>query len=186
MFAKIIAGSMDSRKSPNIHHSFVEVIKQLNKDDAVFLNEFSAGPQIPSLQLFFTNSDEKDRKHEEYLKNRDPLIRKIELLDINSIASIPFLDIYYCSDNCNDFDKNIFTISNLIRLGIADNKQSSFSNEEIYNYQIDKFEDLKYSDDLQTSLNYLNTHFNDVYALKNKLTLIELTPFGKLFCEVCL
>ncbi|MFP3357602.1 DUF4393 domain-containing protein [Planococcus sp. SIMBA_143] len=34
MFANVIASSMDNRKSDNVHHSFVEIIKQLSPRDA--------------------------------------------------------------------------------------------------------------------------------------------------------
>lgn len=44
MFAKVVSASMDKEKSDSIHHSFVEIIKQLSPEDAQNLYIFKKNP----------------------------------------------------------------------------------------------------------------------------------------------
>lgn len=90
MFAKIVAGSMDNRFSSNIHHSFVEVIKQLNKNDALFLKEFKSNFSIPSLKLYFSNTKEINRNLEE----RKLITNKLELPDIEKFSSLSHTELF--------------------------------------------------------------------------------------------
>ncbi|TDM18086.1 DUF4393 domain-containing protein [Macrococcoides canis] len=50
LFANLIASSMDSRKSKNIHHSFVEIIKQMSSNDAKLFDHLSKQFVIPSVR----------------------------------------------------------------------------------------------------------------------------------------
>jgi hypothetical protein len=51
MFAKVIAASMDKSKSNSVHHSFVEIIKQLSPEDALNMTFFEARPAYPIVKF---------------------------------------------------------------------------------------------------------------------------------------
>ncbi|OIJ12652.1 hypothetical protein BKP37_12675 [Anaerobacillus alkalilacustris] len=51
MFASVIAASMDKTKSKNVHHAFVEIIKQISPDDAKNLTFFKVRNNHPIVQF---------------------------------------------------------------------------------------------------------------------------------------
>lgn len=55
MFSRVIATSMDSSKSENVHHSFVEIIKQLSPRDASNLTVFLNSSNIPCVKVIVKN-----------------------------------------------------------------------------------------------------------------------------------
>lgn len=59
MFAKVIAAAMDKSKSTNVHHSFVEIIKQLSPDDAKNMTLFKQKPINPIVQFVEQFQNEK-------------------------------------------------------------------------------------------------------------------------------
>src|SRR5690606_2559977 len=51
MFANVIASSMDKSKSNHVHHSFVEIIKQLSPDDANNIRLFKDRDNLPIVEF---------------------------------------------------------------------------------------------------------------------------------------
>ena len=93
MFAKLIASDIDSRKTNQVHHAYVDIIKQMSPLDAHILAEF---------------------------KNPTYLIEcLIEELG-NSDTAYIFTDIYL-SDTYSEYEPEVsISISNLSRLGLID------------------------------------------------------------------
>lgn len=109
MFVNVITSSMDRRKSEEVHHSFVEIIKQLSPRDAKNLSLFS-------------------------LRGGYPIVRYISENKLNKsfwiIESLVFLP-----DEDNNFvDKlDSASISNLVRLGLLNvSFTESYNNNEKY------------------------------------------------------
>jgi len=95
MFAKIIASSMDKTKSANVHHSFVEIVKQMSPRDAKNISLFVDGKLTHPV-----------------VEYRSTLIGT---MDFNSfITNIFTSDPIYGSIDENDSP----SITNLIRLGL--------------------------------------------------------------------
>ena len=53
MFAKLITADMDTRKKSNLHHSFVEIIKQLSPHDALLLSKLPKVGPIGEIRLYY-------------------------------------------------------------------------------------------------------------------------------------
>lgn len=49
LFSNLISSSMDNRKNEDIHHSFVEIIKQMSGDDAILFEHLSKKEIIPAV-----------------------------------------------------------------------------------------------------------------------------------------
>nr|DAE21263.1 MAG TPA: protein of unknown function (DUF4393) [Caudovirales sp. ctkvU4] len=91
MFAKLIAASIDTRKNGLVHHAFVDIIKQMNPNDAKLLLDFSN----PTTLLYC-------------------LIKRSD----NAVASEYISDIYL-SDSMPEFNQdNSLSVNNLERLGL--------------------------------------------------------------------
>lgn len=93
MFAKVIASSMDSRKSDSVHHSFVEIIKQLSPRDAKNISEFKNKDNTP-----IVNYAARVKTGESYA-----MLKPLVFSPLNS----------YTID-----ERDFPSISNLIRLGL--------------------------------------------------------------------
>ncbi|PKR84879.1 DUF4393 domain-containing protein [Heyndrickxia camelliae] len=103
MFANIIAASMDKSKSKTVHHSFVEITKQLSPEDARNLVLFKDTDNYPIVQFIF------------YLPNRDGYnIWKSNVFHGNLT-------------NIRTGEENATSITNLSRLGLV-----SISYDESY------------------------------------------------------
>lgn len=57
MFANVIAASMNKTKSANVHHSFVEIIKQLSPEDAENIRLFNDSDIFPIVQIRKTSTE---------------------------------------------------------------------------------------------------------------------------------
>lgn len=108
MFAKLITADMDTRKKNNLHHSFVEIIKQLSPHDALLLSKLPKVGPIGEIRLY--NKDESTYS----LRTKEDLI---------IIPDIPELI---------NIDTSI-AINNLNRLGLAQiNHIMSLVNKSCY------------------------------------------------------
>ncbi|MCH4825767.1 DUF4393 domain-containing protein [Planococcus halocryophilus] len=94
MFAKVIAASMDKTKSENVHHSFVEIIKQLSPLDAKNISLFKTTHTYP-IAMYISQS-----RTDSSFNIVRPLVFSSDL--INKTIS----------------EKDSSSISNLIRLGL--------------------------------------------------------------------
>lgn len=107
MFAKVIAGSMDNRKSDMVHHSFVEILKQLSPRDAKNISLFKAIDNYPIAR---------------YRANRV------------SGESFAILDpIIFSSSEDGTINKRDFSsITNLIRLGLLNSNFTTYIYSSTY------------------------------------------------------
>lgn len=183
MFAKLISASLDDRKNELIHHSFVEIIKQMSPLDAKILNLFSNSTAIPTakykLQIDKTGSSKK-------------------------LSDLIFLEI-----DCSYLSSAV-SIYNLERLGLITVVFGEWlTNENLYK----KFYDFQLFHNLQNSnpvtlrkaeydrlINQFGreavksaNHLDDA-ALDDILTnrevevekgIVEITPLGKAFINIC-
>lgn len=112
MFAKVIASSMDKSKSENVHHSFVEIIKQLSTEDA------------KNIQLF---------QYEDDL----PIVQFKKLILNDNEQSYTLLKSNVFSGNYSDIisgDENTASVTNLARLGLVDiSYENFFTDKKYYN-----------------------------------------------------
>ncbi|MFC4025571.1 DUF4393 domain-containing protein [Oceanobacillus longus] len=95
MFANVISASMDKSKSNKVHHSFVEIIKQISPDDA------------KNISLF------REKTHHPIVKFELNYVQKNGYLILKS-------NVFY--DSCSDIitgDENAASITNLQRLGLV-------------------------------------------------------------------
>ena len=108
MFANLIAASMNADKTDNVHPSFVEIIKQLNTDEAKIL-KYIKGKHFPTLNVVaYTSSSQ----HSPTMEN--------------------FSNVPYKAD-C-DYPQNIHSyLENLNRLGLIDlHSQGTLTDVSVY------------------------------------------------------
>lgn len=175
MFANLIASSMDITKVNDVYPSFSEIIKQMSKLDA------------ENLKLIYTGQPNSN------------LICQINLYRSNGSFATPFTNLFIANEKTQDFNAISASLSNLSRLGLItiDYLTSDFDSSK---YDIFK-ESLPY---LQ-SLEFCNSFNQDTEKTKQNLTseegidkvvtfknpeltkgLVNVSPFGVKFCEVCL
>lgn len=108
MFANVIASSMDSSKSENVHPSFIEIIKQLSPRDAKNISLFKSRRNYPIASYKLYNI-------------LDDSISLIEPLVFSSNLEEEIIDFH-------DFS----SVSNLLRLGLLSHSQNTLKNTELY------------------------------------------------------
>lgn len=157
MFAKHIAASMDNRKTPKVHQSFVEIIKQLSPLDAENLELFKVHESLPSAQYKFhkTGTDKK-------------------------ITWTYKQCVFLSNPNQQNIDLQATSITNLSRLGLLSVKEN-FALERCNYPKI--FENHSEYVNLQMVKNLDNSDIDDVYITKDT---IYISPFGQDFIDICL
>lgn len=163
MFAKVIAASMDERTFQNVHHSFVEIIKQLSPLDAQNLD-------------IFKGRKEKMLPVAEY-RLRDDVVQE----GFRTLATHVFLS----NKNCQDISMTGMSITNLLRLGLIEiNYSFKVDGENTY----DIFENHPYY--IENKAKYGTIKYPKEPKLLDKLYFVEgiasVTPLGKAFLKVCL
>lgn len=109
MFANVIAASMDSSKSREVHHSFVEIIKQLSPQDANNIKSLKYSKILPIANFNLKDVD----------KNSHSMVR-------NLVFSTDY-------ENKTIDENDSSSISNIVRLGLASiSFEESLSAEGIY------------------------------------------------------
>lgn len=110
MFLKLIFSSYDSRKSPKIHPSFFEIIKQLSPLDAQNLTLFKSSPELPIAQYEakYKSGGKKDIKPLVFLSN--PINQDIETQAVSMITlnRLGLLDISYTNHFVSDKAYELF------------------------------------------------------------------------------
>lgn len=110
MFLKLILSSYDSRKSPKIHPSFFEIIKQLSPLDAQNLTLFKSFPELPIAQYEakYKSGGKKDIKPLVFLSN--PINQDIETQAVSMITlnRLGLLDISYTNHFVSDKAYELF------------------------------------------------------------------------------
>lgn len=158
MFAKLVAASMDNRKSSIAHQAFIEIIKQLSPFDA------------QNLVLFTTNT-------------RLPLVNYcIEKNQNNRVVATS--SVFLSNPDNDDIRTNSSSIINLQRLGLVTFRfDHHFKDKQVYEI----FKTHPYFNILMEELESSGI-YNDSLKPKMFIDegMIELSPFGSDFISVCL
>ena len=110
MFANLLANSINSETSVNAHPAFVDIIKSMNKNDALILHELSIDSPIAIIDIGIINPKDK---------SVDYVARNLSLLGKDNISGHP-----WCS---------ISSIDNLERMGLCTLiKSAALSNKDLY------------------------------------------------------
>ncbi|WP_162990459.1 DUF4393 domain-containing protein [Mesobacillus foraminis] len=117
MFAKLVASSMDDRKSDNVHPAFIEVIKQLSPLEAEIIGSFKGEDRWqPIVNFGFWNSSDNTFGdiwlENVYLRGEDPRSSK-QSSSITNLERLGLISISYDFDSTSlqalqlqkDFDK---------------------------------------------------------------------------------
>ena len=104
MFANLIAASMNSDFNNIIHHSFVEIIKQMSPLDAKILNSMITG--APLVDII-------------HVVNRSYLVHQKN---------------FYFSNIVSESLSNSISIDNLIRLGLIVRQEDELTDKSLYNH----------------------------------------------------
>lgn len=159
MFSRVIASSMDNRLSPKVHHSFVEVIKQLSPFDATLLKLFIYKTSHPIADINL----------------------KLESGGMTPLFKLYFLTQYRSKD---DVVSNSISISNLMRLGIlrTPGELSSFTDKRNY----DQLESDPFFNTLKKQYVIGQPYGgSSIKEVSLSHSYVELTPYGKSFLEIC-
>lgn len=158
MYANLLVSSANIDTKDNVHPGFVDVIKQLSPNDAKILNMlFASGEDcFPIIQV---NAGKKTKDNFKF----------------NTIITFANHEIYLI---CNDFEKVIFSINNLCRLGLLSiNYLETIAETDVYDAQ-EKAPEIV---DIKNSFEAANTDVEIKFARK----LVEVTEFGKRFMSIC-
>lgn len=197
LFSKLLASSMDKSKNKILHPSFVEIIKQLSPEDALFLKEFKNSSRIPFGKIL---SIENRKKKEQTKNNTDSTQRfnkismSAELKDMGVLSvddwtskygskSKSIIDYFYFSKDRPDLFDNELSISSLSRLGLVTPQEGIIlSSKLIYSELESEFEMLKKQPFFSegSDINPKNFH------LELRKGAIDLTPFGASFFDACI
>lgn len=172
MFAKLISASMDSRRSARAHPSFVEIIKQLSPNDAIFLKKFNS--LVPVAEIIITGT-----VHQE--------TGKLKLL-YDGPTYMGFKNFYADKEFPNWID-NAQIISNLLRLGLIELENTELYDKSIYlelNNEIKEFQNQADSKEiLKEANNDLDPTYRP-YSYQSNLGYISLTDHGESFFFTCI
>ena len=156
LYAELLAKSMDQVIKDNVHPSFVEIINQLCPDEAKILRYFKDNNMVPTVTLKFVNEDESGIS---IIKNFSCIG---EIVKCEKPLKI-----------CAYFD-------NLVRLGLlrVSSPYSRLKGEYIYE-PLQNHPFLKQFTESKnvSGLGFKKTSFDKGY--------MELTDYGKSFCEIC-
>lgn len=157
MFAKLVAASMDNRKSPIAHQAFIEIIKQLSPFDAQNLALFTTDTHLPLANY---------------------------CLEKNQSSRIVVTSNVFLSNPDNDDIPAIrSSITNLQRLGLVTFRfDVSLKGDQIYEI----FKIHPYFNNLMKDLEFIDNedYLNAKFSVDKGV--IELSPFGSDFIRVCL
>ncbi len=191
MFAKLIASSMDKEKNSIIHPSFVEVVKQLSSEDAIFLKEFQKYGRLPYGKI--TAVEEKKntigpKSNLDTAKNSG-IFKSLEIPSLEDLEkefatkSQPFVDFFYYSNDRREFGKNDFSISSLSRLGLITVKEGVRLTDSSAYTEIEKEFSLMKK---QLEKEAPGKHIPEDFHLHLEKGVIDLSPFGSSFLGVCI
>lgn len=188
MFAKLISSSMDIEKSNQIHPSFVEVIKQLSREDALFLKEFQESSRLPYGNVLIVEN--KENKPEKVIEDSKDFIKLPDLPSWeefnrqNTVKTQPFINHFYISENRQSIYQNDFNISSLERLGLIKiSQETPLSNSSLYSKIEREFNFMKTT---MEEGQHGTEHIPDGVHLELKKGVIDLTTFGISFFSVCI
>lgn len=162
MYANLLASSMNKVVKDGVHPGFVEIIKQLCPDEAKILRYMSTHIPVPTITLRYVNEDE-------------------------SGMSVGFIDVIKSFSDIGEkigCEKplNINTyFNNLERLGLIKdyNDGRELTNKNLYEPLKQHAYIIEHSNEpLVQSRGFTKTRIKESF--------VELTDYGKSFCEVCI
>lgn len=181
MFAKLIASSMDVRKNEYLHHSFVEIIKQMSPHDGNIMKLFLTLPSYPVASIT--------------IKRGKGTNRLIELL---------FLEIG------DDYELNAISLINLQRLGLIEikiNEWLTAKGKYDKYYQSPQLQELTLNNHVENArkiyqaqvdslgkedvMKRYNLTLEELDSLLLKIEpelvkgIVDITPLGKAFLKIC-
>lgn len=173
MFANLISASMNADKISKTHPSFVEIIKQLSPLDAINLQIFKSTPQWPLVQY--------------------------DYVTIDGMGSLTYkTNVFLENEENNDIDLNATSVSNLNRLGLLSITYDSYLQDETLYEKYNNITLIQQERDrvrhYESIANTISTKplppgkirissFKDIIMKKG---MIEITPLGKNFIEMCI
>lgn len=116
LFVNLISSSMNSNFNSRLHHSFVEIIKQLSPYDAKILSTLDSNPQ-PIVDIIIKKGTTDG------------------ILYFEGICTL-YQNLYF-SDSISENDSNNISIDNLIRLNLINLIPSGLTNSELYKHYLD-------------------------------------------------
>lgn len=162
IFASLLAASFDSSKNPLLHHSFVEIIKQLSPLDAKNLKFIAQAKRCPVAKYLL-----------EFETGGESLLKPLIFIPHDSRIESSLDNLMF------DFDRNASSITNLERLGLIKvDFITRLSSEERYIL----LEDNPLVTAYKTS--YINVENNEKLHVEKGV--IDITPLGVDFYNVCL
>ncbi len=186
LFSNLIASAMDNRKTNDVHHSFVELIKQMSPKDAILFKFLCNQKVIPAVRYKYIRDNSKagDFLSDNIISN-SPIDLNSTEISLNNLERIGLLKI--------DIGLNSYTNENLYE---------SFDDPKIINNYIQKYEKETYKKvrDVFNMINhfgienisrYYNLSINEVYTIVKPACIeydkgyIEITSFGKAFAKCC-
>ena len=160
MFASLIAASMDKRKNGQVHHSFVDVIKQMTPLDAKVLSKLDN----PTILLHYQTHD----------RNNPP--NKVGITS----------DILL-SDDFPEFDNDVsLSIGNLARLGFLEIPTRNMGSVRIGGNNpeiLDRFQRTQLYADLESNLHSTSSSLENYEVVSYPS---YLTKFAFTFRDICL
>lgn len=165
MFTNLISASMNSDYSKEIHHSFVEIIKQLSPLDAVILKELENQNPILDIQYEFN-------------------FKKTEYLGLYSgnQAYLVYENLFF-TENIPEAEFNKISLDNLIKQGLIKiNKNVSLNKEKYSHYNNSKtlLEIKQHSESKEPPFDKKDGKISLIYNV------VSLTSLGELFKKVCI
>jgi hypothetical protein len=157
IWARLICKATDNDSSKDIHPAFIEIIKQLNSDEAMILNAFRKIPEYPL--LFKAKS------------NMSTEIFEISLETVKGLASKYIQELNLSDSLINSY------IDNLTRLKIIDIRFDEFLG------LTEKPFVAFYSDD---ELRPTASPHERIQLNKTRNTYLYVTDFGKAFINICI
>ena len=155
LYARLLANSMDKVAKDGVHPAFIEIIKQLNSDEAKLLPYLYYNQKIPVITVRATN---EKREGVDELKN-------FSLAGFQCGCEIPL---------------NIATyFDNFVRLGVLVKQTfSSLVNKDLYS-------PLKEYDYIQNIIKRIESRPDEYIIPDFEESYYEITNFGRAFCESC-
>ena len=154
MFAKLIGAELDLRKAGKIHHSFVDIIRQMSSNDAKLLSLIPKSGPLAEIRLYIQGQN-----------------RYIRVGPQNILLLPPTIN--------DNFQKNAVSLNNLNRLGLIEiDHQFSLTDKSFY----DPYENLQYY--LQARQTLLNepTKYSKVDIRKGSFLMTEYGELFKSIC----
>ncbi|MFF7217938.1 DUF4393 domain-containing protein [Mammaliicoccus sciuri] len=187
LFSNLIASSMDNRKNNDIHHSFVEIIKQMSSDDAILFEHLSKAPILSAVKyVAMSNKGTTKVSLSDVVIKDSPLsyknteisiinLKRIGLIEINiGLNSLTHTDAYKSFDDPNMID--MFTKK------FENNYREHYS--KIFQ-QIKVFGVAKLALDNNVSVDEIYKNCSPS-SIEYEKGFIEITSFGKAFINCCL